>query len=370
GHALGLAHTEDATSVMHPRVQRLYARPYRRIAQVRSQVGAAVGYLPLQQTVAEAVRAAATLTLPLRDTPASAATLPPMDRAQDDDEALLEHVQARVQAVVHWLRIVERTRGASSVVMAAVTAAVGRLDRRDVRALAAPQPTRTRRKQLALLAQLAAADKSSSAVGSRAWHEALVALTEVRPLGIDVRPAAYGSSNAALQAALQQRPWAVAKIRDKARQEARGRVLRAARSRPWGRSRMAVVTYLLWLLQRVAQVKGQAAEHLASAWLNLRQAALSVGQVLQSRGSLESDEDALYLTVDELQDALQGEPGAYSARVRWRREEDARWAHFRAPRRILGANFDGAAPTGQPAKPQLAAVSVPPAWRAGHAHPS
>ena len=36
----------------------------------------------------------------------------------------------------------------------------------------------------------------------------------------------------------------------------------------------------------------------------------------------------------ELEDAVRGEPGAYAARVRLRREDDARWASFDAPRNL------------------------------------
>ncbi len=41
-----------------------------------------------------------------------------------------------------------------------------------------------------------------------------------------------------------------------------------------------------------------------------------------------------YMDVEELEQALEGEPGAYAARVRLRREDDQRWARYEAPRRL------------------------------------
>ena len=68
--------------------------------------------------------------------------------------------------------------------------------------------------------------------------------------------------------------------------------------------------------------------------LRLREAAVEVGARLVDQAVLEEAEDALYLSLDELEEALRGEPGAYAARVRLRREDDLRWAAFDAPRRV------------------------------------
>jgi hypothetical protein len=52
-------------------------------------------------------------------------------------------------------------------------------------------------------------------------------------------------------------------------------------------------------------------------------------------GVVDDPEDVLYLAVAEIQEALGGEPGAYTARVRMRREEDARWRSIEPPTRLL-----------------------------------
>ena len=66
----------------------------------------------------------------------------------------------------------------------------------------------------------------------------------------------------------------------------------------------------------------------------MREAAVVAGERLCDAGVLETPEDALYMDVEELEQALEGEPGAYAARVRLRREDDQRWARYEAPRRL------------------------------------
>ena len=112
------------------------------------------------------------------------------------------------------------------------------------------------------------------------------------------------------------------------------RLLATARGRDMGRSREGLVNTLGGLAERVAVVKGVVAEQLAASLLRLRAAALQAGQRLVDRAVLEVPSDALYLTLAELEEALVGEPGAYASRVRLRREDDARWARFEAPRRV------------------------------------
>jgi hypothetical protein len=124
---------------------------------------------------------------------------------------------------------------------------------------------------------------------------------------------------------------------ERARREASRRLLATARSRPLGRSREAIAGSLLVLLGRVAHAKGRLAEGLASAMLRLRRGACEAGRRLCDMGVLDGPEDALYLHLAEIEEALEDEPGAYAARVRLRREDDARWARFEAPRRIQGS---------------------------------
>ena len=77
------------------------------------------------------------------------------------------------------------------------------------------------------------------------------------------------------------------------------------------------------------------AEGLAAANLRLRDVAIEIGRRLVERGVLDEPDDVLYLFVPEVQEALSGDPGAYAARVRLRREEDARWRGFTPPTRLV-----------------------------------
>ncbi|MDQ3033736.1 MAG: hypothetical protein M3Y87_15065, partial [Myxococcota bacterium] len=87
-------------------------------------------------------------------------------------------------------------------------------------------------------------------------------------------------------------------------------------------------------LAQLAEIKGRIGEALASAMLRLREGACAVGAHLVEAGVLDEVDDALYLDLSEIEDALSGEPGAYASRVRLRREADARWRHFDPPRRL------------------------------------
>jgi hypothetical protein len=89
------------------------------------------------------------------------------------------------------------------------------------------------------------------------------------------------------------------------------------------------------MIERLSDAKGTVAEGLSAANLRLRDAAIEIGRRLVERGVLDEPDDALYLYVAEIQEALSGEPGAYAARVRLRREEDARWRAFEPPTRLL-----------------------------------
>lgn len=90
----------------------------------------------------------------------------------------------------------------------------------------------------------------------------------------------------------------------------------------------------LHLLRRIVWVKGHLAESLCDRLLELRRVALAVGEHLEREGITECAEDALYLHVAELGQALANEPGAYAARVRLRREDDSRWGQTKVPRHI------------------------------------
>jgi len=124
---------------------------------------------------------------------------------------------------------------------------------------------------------------------------------------------------------------------ERAEREQRGavrRLMATARSRPLGRGRAALARTLTVVIDRLAAAKGEVADGLADANLRLRDIAIEAGRRLVERDVLDRDDDALYLFVAEIQDALDGEPGAYTARVRLRREEDARWRRFTPPTRL------------------------------------
>ena len=90
------------------------------------------------------------------------------------------------------------------------------------------------------------------------------------------------------------------------------------------------------LLGRLAKAKGAVAEALAVALLRLRAAALEAGRRLVNDALLDAPDAARYMPLDEIEQALEGELGAYAARVRLRREDDTRFRHFNPPRRVPG----------------------------------
>ncbi|MBK6577941.1 MAG: hypothetical protein IPG17_17415 [Sandaracinaceae bacterium] len=168
----------------------------------------------------------------------------------------------------------------------------------------------------------------------REWDRVRASVAGVRPLGIDVRPGAFGDTDAGFRTELQRVAALDIDANERARKDAMRRLSATARGRDMGRSREGLVSSLGGLAERVAVVKGVVAEQLAASLLRLRAGALAVGARLVERTVLDHPSDALYLTLAELEEALMGEPGAYASRVRLRREDDARWANFEAPRRV------------------------------------
>ena len=168
----------------------------------------------------------------------------------------------------------------------------------------------------------------------REWDRVRASVAGVRPLGIDVRPGAFGDTDAGFRTELQRVAALDIDANERARKDAMRRLSATARGRDMGRSREGLVSSLGGLAERVAVVKGVVAEQLAASLLRLRAGALAVGERLVERTVLDHPSDALYLTLAELEEALMGEPGAYASRVRLRREDDARWANFEAPRRV------------------------------------
>ncbi|MBC7173263.1 MAG: hypothetical protein H5U40_12570, partial [Polyangiaceae bacterium] len=243
-----------------------------------------------------------------------------------------------------------RLRELTRTALAAAETASGPLPRECYPALAAPVRTKERKRihdSLAKLAQRieteAAALVSRSSLATptrRRWDELRASLVDVRALGIDVLPEAYGASDEHFLEALVAVRTGRATELERARKDALRRVLATARSRSMGRAREAIVAAIGVLVWRISVAKGETAESLAALLLRLRRTGIEAGQRLVDLAVLEQPEDALYLSLAETADALSGEPGAYAARVRLRREDDARWAWFDAPRRI-GAQSPG-----------------------------
>jgi hypothetical protein len=133
------------------------------------------------------------------------------------------------------------------------------------------------------------------------------------------------------QAVLEARSLQLADPR-RAREEAKSALLKLSYKGPLGIAGVAPAGALLLLFERLALAKGTLAESLAAALLRLRGGAMEAGRRLMLEGILERAEDALYMPLSEIVEALEGELGAYAARVRLRREDDRRWRNFAAPR--------------------------------------
>ncbi len=335
---------------VEPAVRRFYARPYRRRRGEPPKLGrrepgsfafAAAG---VARVTAEA---APILADALRFERALSTTMerldgPPLTTLAS--ERLVEAVRERHRIVAEALLLLDRCREVTRRALEALEAVVGPLPRDCYPALAAPRSRRTRRRSQAELVRLREriekehgnlVDPSRLSPATRArWEETKRKLADLRPLGIDVTPLPIGHDDATLLEALDRVPRFGHVARERAREEAGHRVAETARARSLGRPRAALTTSLTVLLQRIARAKGGVAEGVAAALLRLRRAACEVGRRLVEQAVLDRPDDALYLSLAELEEAFAGEPGAYAARVRFRREDDQRWVAYDAPRRI------------------------------------
>jgi hypothetical protein len=263
-----------------------------------------------------------------------------------DDGALVASLRARQRLAVDAFALMDRALRASLAILPVLETACGTVPRDAFADLAALRITRARRRALERLARLAErietehgrlVEAGALAPPLRArWQESLRAVRMLRPLGIDVCPLAMGADDAQLGLALRAGGAKSHELRERARRDATRRLLATARGRPLGAAREALAGAMLVLLSRVADAKGTVGDGLAAALLRLRDAAVEVGRRLVDAGILDAAEDALYLDLTEIGDALAGEPGAYASRVRLRREDDARWSHYEAPQRIHG----------------------------------
>jgi hypothetical protein len=330
-------------------VRRIYARPYRRREPLLARLGEGTRG-DLSRATAEAARATATVAPFLGDAfrfeRAAADRLAVFDAealTELSDDALLASLRERQRYVAEGLRALDRGRSATRTVLAAFEVVVGPLRREQHAALAALRMTRARRRfhdKLAALAKDvedahgAAPTSEWSPTLKRRFDELRASLGDLRPLGVDVSPVPYARDEETLHRAMLTRPRPGPAARERAREEALERLTDEVSRGLGGAVRGAIVRGLGLLALRVARAKGGAAETVSAGLLRLRRAASEIGARLVRGAMLDEPDDALYLSVAELEDAMRGEPGAYAARVRLRREDDQRWRSFVAPRRV------------------------------------
>jgi hypothetical protein len=162
-------------------------------------------------------------------------------------------------------------------------------------------------------------------------------MAELRPLGLDVRPLPYGSSLATLAIAAER--LARSEDPEERRKRAHDTVVALGPRGVSSPARQGLVRGLLSLFDRLATAKGEIADAMALALLRFRACACEAGGRLVEEGILEQPEDALYLSVAEIEEALRGEAVAFASRARARREEDARFRNLRPPRRLAARGW-------------------------------
>ncbi|MBX3251631.1 MAG: hypothetical protein KF901_30920 [Myxococcales bacterium] len=331
-------------------VRRIYARPYRWREPVVVRLGEGTR-LDLARAASDAGRVTLKVAPTLRDAlaferafPERAAGHGARALAAMGDEALLAELAERQRFVAEGLAHLDACRSATRLALGALEGAAGPLRREQHAALAAVRHVRPRRRFHAKLAKLAkdiedthgglVSASELSAPLRRRFDELRASAATLRPLGVDVAPVPYGRDDETFLQAMRTRPRPGLRARERARQEALDRAVEQAGRGLGGRARAALVRGLGALSMQIARAKGGAAEGVATALLALREVACEVGARLVRAAVLDEPEDALYLSARELEEALLGEPGAYAARVRLRREDDLRWAAFVAPRRV------------------------------------
>ena len=338
-------------SIDEATVRRIYARSYRRMEGHAQMARRRSDPASLARAGTHAAAVAVDVAAPIaavrrfeRTAGDRLENLDAVDLTGLSDDALLDDLRARQRLVIEAVTLLDHLRIASLGALAALEAAVGTLPAECFPALARPRATRARRRTLERLAGLA--QRIETEAGTlvppgelsrdlrRAWDGLRPDLEAVRSLSLDVGLPAWGRDDGTLLAALRAAPWERLAGHERARSDATRRLLATARHRPLGRSREMLAVGLSALLKRISTAKGRAAEGLAAASLRLREGALEVGKRLVRDGLVDEPEDALYLHVAELGQGIAGEPGAYAARVRLRREDEQRWARFEAPRRL------------------------------------
>jgi hypothetical protein len=249
-----------------------------------------------------------------------------------------------------WL---DRARGATGAALDVLRDAIGPIPDdvvTDLVAVRAPDDRRRREDGLARFgreaiaacqedsAQLEALSRGTLPERMIERAEALrTSLGDLRPLGLDVRPLPYGSSREAL--ALAADHLARSDDTEERRKRAHDAVLALAPRGVTSPARQGLVRGLLSLFDRLATSKGEIADAGALALLRLRACACEAGARLVDEGILEHPEDALYLSVAEIEEAIRGEAVAFASRARARREEDARFRNLKPPRRLAARGW-------------------------------
>ncbi|MEZ4256723.1 MAG: hypothetical protein R3A78_13600 [Polyangiales bacterium] len=348
--ALDRALSRDDEPSEEPRVRRIYARPYRRQDDTdRHRRHTSDSSVP--RLLLRAARVAKDVALPLaavrsfeRGLSARLAAVDGQPLAAMDAPALIRELWERQRLAVEAFILLDRHRLATIAVLTALEMAGCAIPRESFPAIARPRNTRQRRRLNERLKRLAenieeergnldGAEGLSSAVRHR-FEQLRGELVDTRLLGIDICADAIGASDANLLDAIRRaRRFDEDAFRRARRAEVR-RIRQSAGEGALGRSRETLASSLVLLQSRVSRSKGVAVEGLAAVLLRVRRAAVEAGRRLVDAGVLDEPEDALYMDLAEIEEALRGEPGAYASRVRLRREDDARWARFEAPRRI------------------------------------
>ncbi|MEM6959062.1 MAG: hypothetical protein AAF645_25500, partial [Myxococcota bacterium] len=193
-------------------VERVFARPYRRRGQpsVRGRLRRLGG------AAAHAARVSAEVAPLLAEVQRHHARFE-IDREQLrtdvgalNDKALAAHLGRWQDLAGGPLRLLDRTRVMNRDVLGALESVCGMLPRDVAVSLSMPQFTARRHavhEELVELARLSEGRSASALDGDAraAWKRARSALSDVRALGIDIRPQAFGASNAGLLRAIARR---------------------------------------------------------------------------------------------------------------------------------------------------------------------
>ncbi len=339
----------EAEEVDEPRVRRIYGRAYRRMDAHHTPFGRDDAKAA-RRALSRVVRLGRDVMLALDDARAFRADLAraiPLHDGQSFEQLhtqdLIAALHNRMSLVTHALSLLERARLSTLSLLPAIEATVGLTPRTALDALAAPIRSRRRRavdERLLAMAEHCRRADGTFAIPSPAhagdWGKLLRTLMHIRILGMDVRPAPMGASDESLLQAIEEIAARNTADSESQRREAELELLSLSFKGPFGPLAAPAVSVQLMLLRRLAKAKGSVAEGLSAALLRLREAALEAGARLASQGVIDAAEDAFYMPLDEIEQALSGELGAYAARVRLRREDDRRFTNFEAPRRIQG----------------------------------